>query len=71
MSSRVLAAGLAAAIGASSVLGVSFHGAARSARAFVARAAGLDVAASDGLPLGTPSTVGMSAERLATVTRVV
>jgi CubicO group peptidase (beta-lactamase class C family) len=67
----VLAAGLAAAIGASSAFGVSFHGAARTARAFVARAAGVDVAATDGLPLGAPSTVGMSAERLATVTRVV
>jgi CubicO group peptidase (beta-lactamase class C family) len=69
--SRVYAAAFAAALGASSAVGVSYHEAARSARAFVARAAGMDVTSSDGLPLGAPSSVGMSAERLATVTRVV
>ncbi|MBV9880803.1 MAG: beta-lactamase family protein [Gemmatirosa sp.] len=84
--SRVHVAALAAVLGASSAFGVSAR-AARDARAaglaeslhaavgrasgMVARAAGVDVLSSEGLPLRSASSVGMSEERLATVTRVV
>jgi CubicO group peptidase (beta-lactamase class C family) len=70
---RIHPAVVAAALGASSAFGLSANGA-RSARAFLASVAsvtGAAVLSSDGLPLKDASAVGMSSERLATVSRVV
>jgi CubicO group peptidase (beta-lactamase class C family) len=70
---RIHPAVVAAALGASSALGLSANGV-RNAHAFmasVASAVGADATSSDGLPLKDASAVGMSSERLATVSRVV
>jgi CubicO group peptidase (beta-lactamase class C family) len=63
----VAARALRVALGAATLLGVAAAAVVTTAPAPVRAAAGM----SEGIPLGAPTTVGMSAERLAAVDRVV